>query len=211
MHQVAKVLKHLSLVFSSVTQSCLTLCDPVDCRTSGFPVLHYLQELAQTHVHRLGDAIQPSHPLSPLLLLPSVFPSIRVFSNELALHITWPNYWSFSFSISPSNEYSGLISLRIDWFDLPESKGLSRVFSSTTVQKHQTAQKQIVLIFCFLKQNTGIQEWHGWQVLALRFCPEESPSKVAYSCDWLASWCLFWVGEEEMRRGGLSLLPRGSL
>ena len=68
------------------------------------------------------------------LLLPSVFPSIRVFSNESGLHIRWPKYWSFSFSISPSNEYSGLISLRIDWFDLLESKGLSRVFSNTTVQ-----------------------------------------------------------------------------
>ena len=70
------------------------------------------------------------------LLLPSVFPSIRVFSNESGLHIRWPKYWSFSFSISPSNEYSGLISFRIDWFDLLESKGLSRVFSSTTIQKH---------------------------------------------------------------------------
>ena len=68
------------------------------------------------------------------LLLPSVFPSIRVFSNESGLHIRWPKYWSFSFSISPSNEYSGLISFRIDWFDLLESKGLSRVFSNTTVQ-----------------------------------------------------------------------------
>ena len=71
------------------------------------------------------------------LLLPSVFPSIRVFSNESALRITWPKYWSFSFSISPSNEYSGLISFRIDWFDLLQSKGLWRVFSNTTVQKHQ--------------------------------------------------------------------------
>jgi len=84
----------------------------------GFPVYHQLWELAQTHVHRVGDAIQPSHPLpspSPLL---SIFPSIRVFSNESALHIMWPKYWNFSFSISPFNEYSGLISFRIDWFDL---------------------------------------------------------------------------------------------
>ena len=75
--------------------------------------------------------------LFTLLLLPSIFPSIRVFSNESTLHIRWPNYWSFSFSISPSNEYSGLISFRVDWFDLLLSKGLSRVFSSTTVQKQQ--------------------------------------------------------------------------
>ena len=82
-------------------------------------VHHQLLELAQTHVHHVGDAIQPSHPLSSPLLLPSIFPSIRVFSNESVLHIRWSKYWSFSFSISPSNEYSGLISFRIDWLDLP--------------------------------------------------------------------------------------------
>ena len=73
----------------------------------------------------------------PLLLLPSIFPSIRVFSNESVLRIRWPKYWSFSFSISPSNEFSGLISFRMDWLDLLMSKRLSRVFSNTTVQKHQ--------------------------------------------------------------------------
>ena len=81
----------------------------------GFPVLHHLPEFAQTHVHWVRDTIQPSHPLSPPSLLPSNFPSIRVFSNELALHIRWPKHWSITFSISPSNEYSGLISFRIDW------------------------------------------------------------------------------------------------
>ena len=81
-------------------------------------VLHHLLEFAQTHVHRVGDAIQPSHPLLLLLLLPSIFPSIRVFSTESALCIMWPKYWSFSFSISPSSGYSGLISFRIFWFDL---------------------------------------------------------------------------------------------
>ena len=89
----------------------------MDCSTPAFPVLHHLLEFAQTHVHWVSDTIQPSHPLSP----PSpalVFPSIRVFSNESALPIRWPKFWSFSFSISPSNEYSGLISFRIDWFDL---------------------------------------------------------------------------------------------
>ena len=82
------------------------------------PCPSQLPELAQTHVHWVSDAIQPSHPLSTLLLLPSVFPSIRVFFNESALRIRWPKYWSFSFSISPSNEYSGLIYFSIDWFDL---------------------------------------------------------------------------------------------
>ena len=85
------------------------------------------------------ESVMPCNHLTlchPLLLLPSIFPSIRVFSNESVLHIRWPKYWSFSFSISPSNEYSGLISFRMDWFDL-ESKGFSRVFSNTAVQKHQ--------------------------------------------------------------------------
>ena len=89
----------------------------------GFPVHHQLPELAQTDVYRVGDAIQPSHPLFPLLLLPSNFPSIRIFSNQSALCIRWPKYWSFSFSISPSHEYSGLISFRIDWFNVLEVQG----------------------------------------------------------------------------------------
>ena len=104
--------------FSSVSQLCLTLCDPVDCST----VHHQLLELAQTHVHLVSDAIQPSHPLSSPLL-PSVFPSIRVFSNESVLHIRQPGYQSFSFSISPSNEYSGLISFRIDQLHLLAVQG----------------------------------------------------------------------------------------
>ena len=90
----------------------------MDCSTPGFPVHHQLQELAQTHVHRVSDTIQPSHPLSPLLLPPSIFPSIKVFSNESVLHIRWPKYWSFSFTISPFNEHSGPISFRMDWLDL---------------------------------------------------------------------------------------------
>ena len=86
------------------------------------------------------ESVMPSNHLILcylLLLLPSVFPSIRVFSNESVLHIRWPKYWSFGFNISPSSEHPGLISFRMDWLDLLESKGLSRVFSNTTVQKHQ--------------------------------------------------------------------------
>ena len=108
---------------SSVTQSCPTLCDPTNCSTPGLPVHHQLPESTQTHVHRVDDAIQPSHPLSPLLLLPSIFPSVRVFSNESALCISWPKYWSFSFNISPSNEHPGLISFRMDWLDLLAAQG----------------------------------------------------------------------------------------
>ena len=115
-----------SIQFSSVTQSCLTLRDPVDCSTLGFPVYHQLPELSQTHVHWVGDAIQPSHPLSSLL--PSIFPSSRVFSKESVLRVRWPKYWSFSFSISPSNEYWGLISLRMDWLDLLAHQGTVKSF-----------------------------------------------------------------------------------
>ena len=101
--------------FSSVTQSCPTRWDSMDCRMPGFPVHHQLPELAQTHVHQVSDIIPPSHPLSshhlilchPLLLLPSIFPSIKVPSNESVLCIRWPKYWGCSFSTSPSNEYSG--------------------------------------------------------------------------------------------------------
>ena len=104
----------------SVTKSCLTLCNPMECSTPGFPFHHQLLELAQTHVHLVGDAIQPSHPL----LSPSpAFPIIRVFSSESVLHIRWPEYWSFSFSISPSSEYSGPISFMIDWFELLAVQG----------------------------------------------------------------------------------------
>ena len=95
----------------------------MDCSTPGFPVHHQLLEITQTHVHRVGDAIQPSHPL--LSPSPPAFnlPSIRVFSNESVLCVRWPKYWSFSFSMSPSNEYSGLISFRIDLFDLLAVQG----------------------------------------------------------------------------------------
>ena len=98
--------------FSSATQLRLTLCDPMDCSTLDFPVHHRPPELDQSHVHQVGNAIQPSHPL------PTIFHSTRVFSNESVLHISWPKYWSFSFSIGPSNEYSGPISFRMDWLDL---------------------------------------------------------------------------------------------
>ena len=125
-----------SFQFSSVTQSCPTPCDPMDCSTPGFPVHHQLLEFTQTHLHWVHDAIQPSHPLlspSPPALNLS---QNRGFSNESALCIRRSKYWSFSFNISPSNEHPGLTSFRMDWISL-QSKGLSRVFSNTTVQKHK--------------------------------------------------------------------------
>ena len=115
-----QILYHLSHQdqFSSVTQSCLTLCNPMDCSMPGFPVHHQLPELAQSHVHQVIDAIQPSHPLSSPFPPAFYLSSIRGFSNKSLLCIRWPKFWSFSFSISPSNEYSRLIYFRIDWFDL---------------------------------------------------------------------------------------------
>ena len=106
----------------SVTKWCLTLSNPMDCSMPGFPVHHQLPELAQTHVQWVGNAIQPSHPLLLPLLL-SIFPSIRVFLNELALCIRWPKYWNFSLSINPSHNYLELISFRIDLFDLLAIQG----------------------------------------------------------------------------------------
>ena len=107
----------------SDAQSCPTLCDLMNCSTPGFPVLHHLPEFAKL---MSSESVMPSKHLilcHPLLLLPSIFPSIRVFSNESALHIRWPKYWSFSFSISPSNEHPGLSSFRMDWLDLLAVQG----------------------------------------------------------------------------------------
>ena len=115
--------------YCSVAKLCPTLWDPTDCSMPGFPVLHYLSEFAQTHVH--WESVTPSNHLilwQPLLL-PFIFPSIRVFSSESALCIRWPKYWfSFSFSIGPSNELSGLISFGTDWFDLFAVQGTLKSF-----------------------------------------------------------------------------------
>ena len=104
----------------------------MDRNIPGLLVHHQLPEPAQTHVHRVGDAIQPSHPLSSPSPPAFSLPSIRVISNESALHIKWSQYWSFSFNISPSNEHSGLISFRMDWLDLLCSPRDSQESSPTT-------------------------------------------------------------------------------
>ena len=123
--------------FSSVAQSCVILCEPMNRSTPGLPVHHQLPEFTQTHVHRVSDAIQPYHLQSPLLLLRSIPPSIRVFPSESTLPMRWSKYQSFSFSIIPSKETPGLISFRMDCWIFLQSKGPCRVFSNTTVQKHQ--------------------------------------------------------------------------
>ena len=124
--------------FSSVAQSCLALYDPMDWSTPGFPIHHQLPELAQTHVHQVSDAILPSHPLS--------FPSPRAFNlpNEAVLRIRWPKYWSFSFSIIPSNEYSGLIYFRMDWLDLLAGQGTLR-----SLLQHHSSKASILRCSAF--------------------------------------------------------------
>ena len=113
--------------FRSVAHSCPTLCDPMDCSTPGRLVHQQLPEFTQTHLRWVRHAIQPFHPCHLLLLPPSVFPSIRVFSNESDLCIMWSKYWSFTFSISPSNEHSGLISFSMDWLDLLGIQGTLKI------------------------------------------------------------------------------------
>ena len=131
-----------------VVQSCPTVWDPMDYSTPGFPVLHYLLEFAKARVHWVSDANQPSYPLSPPSPLPLMFPSIRVFSNESALLIRWWKYWHFSFRISSSNEYLGLISFRMDWLDLLAIQGTLK-----TLLQHHTSEASILQrSACFMVQ-----------------------------------------------------------
>ena len=157
---VPNVLSWLLFQFSSVTQSCPTLCNPMDCSTPGFPVLHYFPEFAQTHVHWVNDAIQPSHPLSPPSPPALNLPSIRVFSSESSLHMRCPRYWSFSFSISPSSEYSGLISLRIDSFDLLAVQGTLK----SLLQHHNS----VLRCSAFFRSNCHIHTWLLYKLLKWR-------------------------------------------
>ena len=130
----------------SVTRSCPTLCDPVDCRTPGsLPFTLYWSLLKLMSI----ESLMPSNYLilcHPLLLLPSIFASIRVFSNESALLIRWPKYWSFSFSISPSNEHPGLISFRMDWLDLLSVSGTLE--SSPTPQFESINSSVLSFLYC---------------------------------------------------------------
>ena len=143
----------LSVQFSSVAQSCPTLLTPrtADAR---LPCPSPTLELAQTYVHWVSDAIQPSHLCHPLLLLPSILPTIRVFFNESVLHIRWPKYLSFSFSISPSNEYSGLISFRMDWLDLLVLQGTLK-----SLLQHHSSKASILRPSAFFMVHFHISTW----------------------------------------------------
>ena len=132
----------VSVQFSSVTQSCLTLCDPMNCSTLGLPVHHQLLEFTQTHVHRVGDVIQPSHPLSSPSP-PAPNPSQHQgFSNESTLHMRWPKYWSFSFSIIASKEHPGPISFRMDWLDLLAVQGTLK-----SLLQHHSSRLEVIMTF----------------------------------------------------------------
>ena len=127
----------MSVQFSSVAQSCPTLRDPMNRSTPGLPLHHQLLDFTQTHVHRVSDAIQPSHPLSsPSPPAPNPSQHQSLF-HESTLLMRWPKYWSFSFSIGPFNEYSELISFRLDWFDLLAVQGILKGLLQHQVQKHQ--------------------------------------------------------------------------
>ena len=131
-------------MFSSVAQSCPTLSNPMDCSMPGLPVHHQLPEFTQTHLYQV--VMQSNHIIlcRPLLLPPSIFPNIRVFSKESALHIRWKKYWSFSFNISPSNEHPGLISFRMDRLDLLAVQGILK-----SLLQHHSSKASILLCSAF--------------------------------------------------------------
>ena len=134
--------------FSSIVQSCLTLCDPMNCSTPGLPVHHHPQSPPKP----MNKSVMPSNRLilcCPLLLLPPIFPNIRVFSNESALHMRWPKYWSFSFSISPFKEHSGLIYFRMDCLDLLAVQGTLK-----SLLQHHSSKASILLCSAFLYSPT---------------------------------------------------------
>ena len=134
-----------SVQFSSVTQSCITICDPMNHSTPGLPVHHQHPEFTQTHIHHVSDAIHPSHPLSsPFPPAPNPSQHQSLF-HESTLLMRWPKYWSFSFSIVPSKEHPGLISFRMDWLDLLADQGTLQESSPTPDQKHQFFGTQLSL------------------------------------------------------------------
>ena len=139
----------VGIQFSSVAQSCFTLCDPMNCSTPGLPVHHQLSEFTQTHVHRVGESCRA------LLLLPSIPPSIRVFSNVSTLRRRWPKYWSFSFSIIPSKEIPGLMSFRMDWLDLLAVQGTLK-----SLLQHHSSKASVLRCSAFFSPTlTSIHDY----------------------------------------------------
>ena len=151
--------------FSSVARSCPALCDPMNRSTPGLPVHHQLPEFTQNHVHWVRDAIQLSHPLSSLLLLPPIPPSIRVFANESTLGMRWPKYWSFSFSIIPSKEHPELISFRMDWLDLLAVQGTLK-----SLLQHHSSKLSILQCSAFFTVHLSHPYMTTGKTIALTKC-----------------------------------------
>ena len=151
-----------SVQFNPVSQSCPTLCNPMNLSMPGLPVHHQLLEFTQIHVHRVSDTIQPSHPLSSLLLLPPIPLTIRVFSNESTLRMRWPKYWNFSVRIIPSKEIPGLISFRMDWLDLLAVQGTLR-----SLLQHRSSKASILQCSAFCM---GTCKRNRWTVNCLWSC-----------------------------------------
>ena len=173
------VYSHINIT-CPVAKSCPPLRDPMDYSMPGFPVLYYLLEVAQTHVHWVSDATEPSHPLSPHFPPVSIFPSIRVFSNGSALRIRWPKYWSFS--ISPFNECSWVISFRIDWFDLLAVQGTLR----SLLQHHNSKASILWCSAFFMIQLSHLymknHSWKGyWKIQSLSCHHSSNPERVVVS------------------------------
>ena len=154
----------------------------MDCITPGIPVHHQLPKLAQTHIHWVGDTINHFILYHPLLLLPSIFPSIRVFSNESVLCIRWPKYWSLSFSLSPSNEYSGLISFRMDWLDLLAVQGTLK----SLLQHHRSKASILWHSAFFIVQLSHPYMTTGKTVALTRW------TFVGKFMSLILIWCLGW-------------------
>ena len=158
-----------SVQFTSVTQSCPTLCNPINHSMPGLPVHHQFLEFTQTHYHGVSDEIQTSHALSPLLLLPSIFPSIRVFSNESALCIRWPKYLSFSFNISLSNENPGLI-FRMDRFDLLAVQGTQE---SSPAPQFKSINSLVLSFLPVVRTVAPLRAWPRKQERSWAPCPSK--------------------------------------
>ena len=157
----------------SAVKSCLTLCNPMDCSKLGSSVLYCLLEFAQIHVHWVADVITPSQPLSSLPLLPSIFPGIRVLYSESVLCIRWPKYWSFSFSIRSSKEYSGLISVRIDWFDVCAVQGTLK-----SLLQHYSSKVSVLQCSVFFM----VQHIHTWPLKKPQLWPDGPLSEKRWLC-----------------------------
>ena len=187
--KVISLLFNMLSQFSSVAQSCPTLCDPMNCSTPGLPVHHHLPEFTQTHGHRVSDASQPSHPRSSPSPPAPISPSIIVFSNESTLRIGCPKYWSFSFSIIPSKEHPGLITFRMDWLDLFAVQGtlkslLQHHSSKASILRHSAFfTVQLSHPYMITGKNRALTSWtFVAKVMSLLFNMLSQFSSVAQSC-----------------------------